>query len=195
MNAPAEARILALWETGSQSRGQALAQAAATARTLARETGLELRRVDLSGIVGKYIGETEKNLRRLFAATEENGAILLFDEADALFGKRPEVQDSHDRYANIEVSYQLQGMESYHGLAMQAASLKSNLDDAFLRRLRLIVQFPVRCPQPGRRIRSRAFLATGSGSEVTMARLLQGIRAQADPNARPAAGARTRGYP
>ncbi|MGX9688910.1 ATP-binding protein [Achromobacter anxifer] len=196
MNVPAEARILALWDDGSQSRAQALAQACASAEALARETGLELRRVDLSSIVGKYIGETEKNLRRLFEATEASGAILLFDEADALFGKRPEVRDSHDRYANIEVSYQLQGMESYRGLAMQAANLKCNLDDAFLRRLRLVVQFPVRGPRPGRRIWSRAFPAAGRDNEVTMARLLQGLRAEADPNARPQAGAKaTRGYP
>lgn len=99
MNVPAEARILALWDGGSQGRAQALAQASASAEALARETGLELRRVDLSSIVGKYIGETEKNLRRLFEATEASGAILLFDEADALFGKRTEVRDSHDRYA------------------------------------------------------------------------------------------------
>ena len=93
-------------------------------------------------MVSKYIGETEKNLRRLFDAAEESGAILLFDEADALFGKRSEVKDSHDRYANIEVSYLLQRMEAYRGLAILTTNLKGALDPAFLRRLRFVVQFP-----------------------------------------------------
>ena len=93
-------------------------------------------------VVSKYIGETEKNLRRVFDAAEEGGAILLFDEADALFGKRSEVKDSHDRYANIEVSYLLQRMESYRGLAILTTNMKSALDGAFLRRLRFVVQFP-----------------------------------------------------
>jgi SpoVK/Ycf46/Vps4 family AAA+-type ATPase len=92
--------------------------------------------------VSKYIGETEENLRRLFDAAEEGGAILLFDEADALFGKRSEVTDSHDRYANIEVSYLLQRMESYRGLAILTTNMRSALDGAFLRRLRFSVQFP-----------------------------------------------------
>ena len=93
-------------------------------------------------MVSKYIGETEKNLRRLFDAAEDGGAILFFDEADALFGKRSEVKDSHDRYANIEINYLLQRMESYRGLAILATNLKSALDTAFLRRLRFIVDFP-----------------------------------------------------
>ena len=93
-------------------------------------------------VVSKYIGETEKNLRRVFDAAEDGGAILLFDEADALFGKRSEVKDSHDRYANIEVSYLLQRMEAYRGLAILTTNLKSALDPAFLRRLRFVVQFP-----------------------------------------------------
>ena len=95
-----------------------------------------------SSVVSKYIGETEKNLRRVFDAAEEGGAILLFDEADALFGKRSEVKDSHDRYANIEVSYLLQRMEAYRGLAILTTNLKSALDPAFLRRLRFVVEFP-----------------------------------------------------
>jgi SpoVK/Ycf46/Vps4 family AAA+-type ATPase len=98
--------------------------------------------VDLSQVVSKYIGETEKNLRRIFDAAEAGGAVLLFDEADALFGKRSEVKDSHDRYANIEVSYLLQRMETYRGLAILTTNLKSALDSAFLRRLRFVVQFP-----------------------------------------------------
>lgn len=112
------------------------------AEVLARELQLDLYRIDLSAVVSKYIGETEKNLRRVFDAAEDSGAILLFDEADALFGKRSEVKDSHDRYANIEVSYLLQRMESYRGLAILTTNLKTALDVAFQRRLRFIVQFP-----------------------------------------------------
>jgi ATPase family associated with various cellular activities (AAA) len=109
---------------------------------LARELRLDLYRVDLSAVVSKYIGETEKNLRRVFDAAEEGGAVLLFDEADALFGKRSEVKDSHDRYANIEVSYLLQRMEAYRGLAVLTTNARDALDTAFLRRLRFVVQFP-----------------------------------------------------
>ncbi len=112
------------------------------AEVLANELGLDLFRIDLSSVVSKYIGETEKNLRRVFDAAEEGGAILLFDEADALFGKRSEVKDSHDRYANIEVGYLLQRMEAYRGLAILTTNLKDSLDPAFLRRLRFVVQFP-----------------------------------------------------
>lgn len=112
------------------------------AEVLADELRLDLYRIDLSAVVSKYIGETEKNLRRVFDAAEEGGAILLFDEADALFGKRSEVKDSHDRYANIEVSYLLQRMEAYRGLAILTTNLKGALDTAFLRRIRFILQFP-----------------------------------------------------
>jgi len=112
------------------------------AEVLANELRLDLYRIDLSAVVSKYIGETEKNLRRVFDAAEEGGAILLFDEADALFGKRSEVKDSHDRYANIEVSYLLQRMEAYRGLAILTTNLKSGLDTSFLRRIRFIVHFP-----------------------------------------------------
>jgi ATP-dependent 26S proteasome regulatory subunit len=112
------------------------------AEVLANELRLDLYRIDLSAVVSKYIGETEKNLRRVFDVAEEGGAILLFDEADALFGKRSEVKDSHDRYANIEVSYLLQRMEAYRGLAILTTNLKSALDTAFMRRIRFIVQFP-----------------------------------------------------
>lgn len=112
------------------------------ADVLAHELRLDLYRIDLSSVVSKYIGETEKNLRQVFDAAEEGGAILLFDEADALFGKRSDVQDSHDRYANIEVSYLLQRMEAYRGLAILTTNMKEDLDNAFLRRLRFIVQFP-----------------------------------------------------
>lgn len=112
------------------------------AEVLANELNLDLYRIDLSAVVSKYIGETEKNLRRVFDAAEESGTILLFDEADALFGKRSEVRDSHDRYANIEVSYLLQRMEVYRGLAILTTNHKTALDPAFQRRLRFIVQFP-----------------------------------------------------
>ena len=120
------------------------------AEVLADELRLELYRIDLSSVVSKYIGETEKNLRRVFDAAEDEGAILLFDEADgALFGKRSEVKDSHDRYANIEVSYLLQRMEAYRGLAILTTNLKSALDPAFLRPTSLRGQFPF--PDSGQR--------------------------------------------
>ncbi|MGZ5441104.1 MAG: ATP-binding protein [Thermoanaerobaculia bacterium] len=122
---------------GASGTGKTLA-----AEVLAGELQLDLYRIDLSGVVSKYIGETEKNLRRLFDAAEESGAVLLFDEADALFGKRSEVRDSHDRYANIEVSYLLQRMETYRGLAILTTNMREALDPAFLRRLRFVVDFP-----------------------------------------------------
>jgi hypothetical protein len=112
------------------------------AEVVAGELGLDLHRVDLSQVVSKYIGETEKNLQKIFDAAEAGGAVLLFDEADALFGKRSEVRDSHDRYANIEVSYLLQRMESYRGLAILTTNMRDALDTAFLRRLRFVVSFP-----------------------------------------------------
>jgi hypothetical protein len=112
------------------------------AEILARHLDLDLYRIDLAGVVSKYIGETEKNLKKVFDAAEQSGAILLFDEADSIFGKRTEVKDSHDRYANIEVNYLLQRMEDYRGLAILATNRKSALDGAFLRRLRFLVDFP-----------------------------------------------------
>ncbi|MDO8578177.1 MAG: ATP-binding protein [Dehalococcoidales bacterium] len=110
---------------------------------LAHDLHLPLHRIDLSQVVSKYIGETEKNLRRLFDAAEGGGAILFFDEADALFGKRSAVKDSHDRYANIEINYLLQRMEDYQGLTILATNKKEALDPAFVRRLRFIVSFPL----------------------------------------------------
>ena len=112
------------------------------AEVLANQFRLDLYRIDLSAVVSKYIGETEQNLRRIFDAAETGGAILLFDEADALFGRRSEVKDSHDRHANVEVSYLLQRMEAYQGLAILTTNMKSALDQAFLRRIRFIVDFP-----------------------------------------------------
>jgi SpoVK/Ycf46/Vps4 family AAA+-type ATPase len=119
------------------------------AEVLANDLRLDLYRIDLSQVVSKYIGETEKNLRRVFDAADLGAAILLFDEADALFGKRSEVRDSHDRYANIEVSYLLQRMEAYRGLAILTTNRKSALDQAFLRRIRFVVEFPF--PEPAER--------------------------------------------
>jgi hypothetical protein len=112
------------------------------AEVLAGDLQLDLYRVDLASVVSKYIGETEKNLKQVFDAAEEGGVLLLFDEADALFGRRGEVRDSHDRYANIEVGYLLQRLESYHGLAILTTNFKSALDPAFQRRLRFTVNFP-----------------------------------------------------
>lgn len=135
-------------EKNSRGLGVAalFAGASGTGKTLAAEViagalRLDLYRIDLSQVVSKYIGETEKNLARIFSAAEDGGAILLFDEADALFGKRSEVKDSHDRYANVEVSYLLQRMEAYRGLAILTTNQKSAVDQAFLRRLRYVVTF------------------------------------------------------
>ena len=121
---------------GASGTGKTLA-----AEVLGNELQLDVYRIDLSTIVSKYIGETEKNLRKTFDAAEGCGAILLFDEADALFGKRSAVKDSHDRYANMEVSYLLQRIESYQGLAILTSNLKDDLDRAFLRRIRFTIQF------------------------------------------------------
>lgn len=123
--------------SGESGTGKTMA-----AEVLAKALNLDLYRVDLSTVVSKYIGETEKNLSKIFDSAENNGVILLFDEADALFGKRSEVKDSHDRYANLEVSYLLQRMEAFQGLAILTTNLKSALDKAFLRRIRFVVQFP-----------------------------------------------------
>ena len=111
------------------------------AEVVARDLGRDLYRVDLNKIVSKYIGETEKNLNRLFTAAESAGAILLFDEADALFGKRSEVKDSHDRYANIEVGYLLQQLEVFNGIAILTTNNEEDTDDTFRRRIRFIVNF------------------------------------------------------
>jgi hypothetical protein len=143
--------ISALFAGGSGT-GKTLA-----AEVLANELRLDLYRIDLAALVSKYIGQTEKNLARVFATAEASGAVLLFDEADALFGKRSEVRDSHDRYANLEVSYLLQRVETYRGLAILTTNLKQAIDPAFQRRLRFIVPFPF--PDAGARaaIWERAF--------------------------------------
>ena len=127
------------------------------AEVIANDLRLNLYRIDLSAVVSKYIGETEKNLRRLFDAAEDGGAILFFDEADALFGKRSEVKDSHDRFANIEINYLLQRIEAYRGLAILATNMKSALDRAFLRRLRFIVNFPFPSQSERKRLWQKVF--------------------------------------
>jgi SpoVK/Ycf46/Vps4 family AAA+-type ATPase len=123
--------------TGPSGTGKTMA-----AEVISRELGLDLFTIDLSAVISKYIGETEKNLERIFAAAGDADAILMFDEADALFGKRSEVRDSHDRYANIEISYLLQRMEQYDGVAILATNLRQHLDEAFTRRLQFIIDFP-----------------------------------------------------
>jgi SpoVK/Ycf46/Vps4 family AAA+-type ATPase len=113
-----------------------------SADIMANELSLDLYKIDLSSLVSKYIGETEKNLDRIFTEAATSNAILFFDEADAIFGKRSEVKDSHDRYANIEISYLLQRMEAYDGVVILATNLRANMDDAFTRRLHFAVEFP-----------------------------------------------------
>jgi SpoVK/Ycf46/Vps4 family AAA+-type ATPase len=108
---------------------------------MANELGLDLYKIDLSSMVSKYIGETEKNLSRVFHEAEQSNAILFFDEADAIFGKRSEVKDSHDRYSNIEINYLLQRMEEYEGIVILASNFQKNIDEAFIRRMRFIVDF------------------------------------------------------
>jgi SpoVK/Ycf46/Vps4 family AAA+-type ATPase len=122
------------------------------AEIMAAELGLDLYKIDLSTVVSKYIGETEKNLSRIFAEAQTSNAILFFDEADALFGKRSEVRDAHDRYANIEISYLLQKMEEYEGVVILATNLRKNMDDAFLRRMHFSVEFPFPTEKYRRRI-------------------------------------------
>lgn len=122
---------------GPSGTGKTLA-----ALAIARELGTQVWRIDLASVVSKYIGETEKNIDAVFADAEQSGAVLLLDEADALFGKRSEVKDSHDRYANIETSYLLQRIEAFKGIAILTTNARQNIDEAFVRRLRFVVEFP-----------------------------------------------------
>ena len=145
--------VLDAWQFGrraASSRGATalFAGASGTGKTMAcsviaRELGLDLFVIDLSAVVSKYIGETEKNLDRIFRAARDAGAVLFFDEADALFGKRSEVKDAHDRYANIEVAYLLQQLDAHDGIVVLATNLARNLDAAFSRRMRYVVEFPL----------------------------------------------------
>jgi SpoVK/Ycf46/Vps4 family AAA+-type ATPase len=128
---------LGLLFAGPSGTGKTMA-----AEVLAGELGLDLYKIDLSTVVSKYIGETEKNLSRIFTEATTSNAVLFFDEADALFGKRSEVRDSHDRYANIEINYLLQRMEEYEGTVILATNLRKNMDDAFVRRIQFTIEFP-----------------------------------------------------
>lgn len=129
-------------------QGQSHKGALVVAQSLAHDLGRDLLYIDLRAVVSKYIGETEKNLKRIFDAAKRSDAVLFFDEADALFGKRSEVKDSHDRYANIEVNYLLQKMKSYGAISIVASSRRADIDQAFLRRLRFTIAVP---PKPKKR--------------------------------------------
>ena len=137
-----------------------------TAEVLAADLGLDLYRIDLSSVVSKYIGETEKNLERIFTAATAGNVVLFFDEADALFGKRSEVGDAHDRYANIEVSYLLQRLEHYDGLVILATNLRKNMDDAFLRRIDVAIEFDLPEPEQRRTIWEKVFPATAPIGDI-----------------------------
>jgi SpoVK/Ycf46/Vps4 family AAA+-type ATPase len=142
------------------------------AEVIALELGLELYKIDLSMVVSKYIGETEKNLARIFAEAATSNAILFFDEADALFGKRSEVHDAHDRYANIEIGYLLQQMEEYEGVVILATNLRKNMDEAFVRRMHVAVEFPFPDEASRRRIWEQIWpAATPRGPELDLAGL------------------------
>jgi ATPase family associated with various cellular activities (AAA)/Winged helix domain, variant len=151
---------------GASGTGKTMA-----AEVLANELGLGLHRIDLSSVVSKWVGETEKNLERLFTAAEEGNEILFFDEADALFGKRTEVQHSQDRFANIEINFLLQRLESYRGLAILATNMKNALDQAFLRRLRFIVNFPVPDQNQRRKIWEGVFPEQAPAKNLDLDRL------------------------
>jgi AAA+ superfamily predicted ATPase len=151
---------------GESGTGKTLA-----AEVLANELHLDLYRIDLASVVSKYIGDTEKNLRKVFDAAEDSGAILLFDEADALFGKRSEVRDSHDRYANIEISYLLQRMEAYRGLAILTTNMRAAFDNSFQRRLRFVVQFSFPDQQHRELIWRRVFPAATPLEEIAYGKL------------------------
>jgi hypothetical protein len=153
---------------GASGTGKTLA-----AEVMAKELRLDLYRIDLSAVVSKYIGESEKNLKQVFDAAEEGGVLLLFDECDALFGKRSEAKDSHDRYANIEVSYLLQRMENFQGLAVLTTNFKSAMDKAFQRRLRFTVDFPFPGVAEREAIWQRVFPAQTPTSGLNIKRLAQ----------------------
>ena len=147
------------------------------AEVIANELLLDLYKIDLSQVVSKYIGETEKSLNSIFLEAQASNAILFFDEADALFGKRTEVKDSHDRYANIEVSYLLQKMEEYDGIAILATNLRKNIDEAFLRRMQFIIEFPFPDEEERRRIWEVVFPREAPmGQDVDFNQLARSIR-------------------
>lgn len=137
---------------------------------------LDLYRIDLSSVVSKYIGETEKNLERIFTEAQDSSAILFFDEADALFGKRSEVKDAHDRYANIETAYLLQRMEEYPGIVILASNMKQNVDEAFVRRMRFIIHFPFPAEEDRARIWQKAFPANAPLGDVDFGWLARNLK-------------------
>jgi len=174
-------RVYEEWGMGSRSRrglgiaalfhGPSGTGKTLAAEVIANELQVDLYHVDLSQIVSKYIGETEKNLDKIFTAAERAGSLLLFDEADALFGKRSEIRDAHDRYANIEVGYLLQRIEAYDGLVILTTNLKGSIDSAFLRRFRFVIPFPFPDTDDRRRLWQIAFPAAAPVDEVDAHRL------------------------
>ncbi|MDB5092564.1 MAG: putative ATPase [Candidatus Eremiobacteraeota bacterium] len=161
-----DARGTTVLFAGPSGTGKSLA-----ARVLARALKLDLYRIDLAAVFSKYIGETEKNLRRIFDAAEAGGVVLLFDEADALFGKRSEVKDSHDRHANVEVSYLLQRLERFNGVAVLTSNLRDAFDNAFLRRFAFVIEFPFPDASARERIWRRAFPAATPTEALDYAQL------------------------
>jgi len=145
------------------------------AEIVANDLGLDLYKIDLAQIVSKYIGETEKNLSRLFDEAEASGVVLVFDEADALFGKRSDVKDSHDRYANLEISYLLQRMERYRGLAVLTTNLRANLDEAFTRRIGVSIDFPLPGAADRLRMWRRALDKAPCAPDLELGALAQGL--------------------
>ena len=141
------------------------------AEIIASDLKLNMYKIDLSMVVSKYIGETEKNLNRIFEAAEECNVILFFDEADALFGKRSEVRDSHDRYANVEINYLLQKMEEHKGITILATNTRKNVDDAFLRRMNFIVEFPFPTPKYRHAIWKKTFPEQTALENIDFAKL------------------------
>jgi hypothetical protein len=174
-------RVYDEWEVGARTtRGLGItavfAGESGTGKTLAAEAiatelDLDLYRIDLSAVVDKYVGETEKQMRRTFEGGEDGGVILFFDEADALFGRRTEVKESHDRFANIEINYLLQRIETYRGLVILATNAKSAMDQAFLRRIRFIVNFPFPGPAERLEIWRRTIPVARQGADLDLARL------------------------
>ena len=163
--------VVALF-TGPPGTGKTMA-----AEVIANELRLDLFKIDLSQIVSKYIGETEKNLDRIFREAHRSNAVLFFDEADALFGKRSEVKDAHDRFANIEIGYLLQKIEEFDGIAVLATNLRQNMDEAFVRRMRVIVEFPFPDEEYRRRIWQSVFPAEAPlGDDVEFGALARAIR-------------------
>jgi SpoVK/Ycf46/Vps4 family AAA+-type ATPase len=162
--------VVALF-AGPSGTGKTLA-----AEVIAADLGVDLYKIDLANLVSKYIGETEKNLARVFDAAEAANVALFFDEADALMGKRSAVSDAHDRYANIEVAYLLQRLERYEGLAVLATNLANNIDPAFVRRFHVVVEFPIPGPAERRRIWDRCLPSLAPlGRDVDLDRLAKDV--------------------